>query len=89
MFKSLIIATGAIALLASPAEARHRHNRYYTYGYYWPSAYAYPGDGYGYPVYGYGYWPHHRSHWRHHRYWGYSPYYYGRHHRWRHDDWDD
>ena len=65
MLKSaLLIAAGAAALIASPADARHHyrhHYRHYYYSYYSPYryypaySYAYPSYSYAYPAYSYGY----------------------------------
>ena len=91
MIKTFLLAGAAVALIATPAEARHRHHRhhYYSYGYtnYWPWRVSYPVyRDYGYRNYGYrsyGYWPRYRDY-DSHRYYRYRD-------NWRrhHDDWDD
>ena len=39
MYKTaLLVATGAAALMATPAEARHHHRHYYRHYYSYPSS---------------------------------------------------
>jgi hypothetical protein len=53
---ALLVAVGAAALVATPAEARHHHRHFYRhyYSYYSPYRY-YPAYSYGYPAYSYAY----------------------------------
>jgi hypothetical protein len=57
MLKSaLLLAAGASALIATPAQAWYRHHHHYYrhhrfYAYYSPYSYAYPAYAYSYPVY--------------------------------------
>ena len=60
MYKTaLLVATGAAALMATPAEARHHHRHYYrsyySYSPYRSYSYAYPAYSYAYPAYSYSY----------------------------------